>query len=184
MSVCKLASIVVPKMHQERDEIVVADELGAKVLGRGNGADIQTTSGSHLETKTSRITTKNTKTNFSWDLAKGYDKNKIPCKEKLLASVRDKTESEGALFRILDGVGHEVKRYSFSHKFLMALFAEVPLDGRETINFGCMRCDHCGSFHRLDNFKRYEQDFEKGLLPAGDKKWQELFTVQIASQCK
>jgi hypothetical protein len=190
---CLLTKILAPDVRQKLDEYLFAAQNSSyRVNTNQHGADlIDKDTGSSTELKVStcivnpparhnkhgKFVKPVPKASVMWPMPK-YDSkgDQKARRKKVLESMRAKTDSGGAIIRVVNGMQALLKEYHLSHAFLMGYFKRADLGTSTAYNMGCPLCKHCNSFHRLDRFQKYSDrmDKEKGELT--EEEWKEVFT--------
>ncbi len=180
LAAVRLVKMLIKDAHRKMDEhIAAAENPHLKVSEKAHGADLHDRkTGSKTEHKSVTSKGTNSSANVNWPIGKpgGASRRR---REKVLESIKDKTDAGGAIISIKDGFGREFKEYRLSHEFLMGYFARVPLGSCGNHNMGCKRCPDCGEFHRLAKFEHYS-NLEREL---DEKDWREVF-AQTAFRCR
>ena len=192
--VCLLAKILHPDVRQKLDEFLFASthpEL--QVNTHQHGADLIdpiTDSATELKVATCIQNPKPTKQKngtmktpkpaiaVMWPIPKPNPKNPEERRKKLLKSIKEKTDSGGAVIRVVNGMQTLLKEYRLSHEFLMGYFERVKLGNSPAHNMGCLMCPSCKSFHRLDKLQAFSNK-----LPKTEEEWKKVFE-EVASDCK
>lgn len=192
---CRFVKMLIPNIHQKIDEIIELDDMKKKnatkhkntvVSQVQHGADIiDGDTGKCIELKTSIITRAAPKCNFNWNITSGtFDDYQE--RTDFLNNVKGKMANGGhAKFIIKSGVGVTIKEYEYSSDFLVEYFRRVPITVKTTkINFGCLQCKSCSSFHRLDTLSAMEKIFKFKKNKLDDLEWDTLFNKKVPSDCK
>lgn len=147
----RLAKLIIADIHQKVDEIDYASTHGLTVNPASTGYDLADAKGNHFELKVSICKSPIKRCNFNWPVPNGASDTLR--RAALLTSVAEKVRGGKAIFLIRNGIGHTLKQYELSERFLLGYFARIKIGKCDNHNMGCEWCHQCNTFHRLDAFQ-------------------------------
>lgn len=159
--IAKTASLVVPNLHQKRDEIIYAAENPDWVVSsKTTGPDLIHKNGEGVrELKTSRALRKEGyHVNFSFAFQpRKPNESRETLVKRISKSFDDKVGPGGfAVFRIVNATQDLVVEYKLGNEFLKWYATEYDYKPKSrAFNFGCSRCKDCGAWHRLERLQEY-----------------------------